>query len=178
MDESPGNQTNQESPPEVKINEQQLNLLNSQIQSEQNLALAVFGGLAAAVVGAGVWAMITALTSFQIGWMAVGVGFLVGFSVRYFGKGVDQIYGIIGAVFALLGCLTGNFLTVVYFVSVESQASFWSLLVGVDLTVIFNVIVETFEFIDLIFYGIAVYEGYRISFRKMTEQELKQITQM
>jgi len=122
--------------------------------------------------------MITALTSFQIGWMAVGVGFLVGFSVRYFGKGVDQIYGIIGAVFALLGCLTGNFLTVVYFVSVESQASFWSLLVGVDLTVIFNVIVETFEFIDLIFYGIAVYEGYRISFRKMTEQELKQITQM
>jgi len=54
MDESPGNQTNQESPPEVKINEQQLNLLNSQIQSEQNLALAVFGGLAAGVLVVGV----------------------------------------------------------------------------------------------------------------------------
>ena len=149
-----------------------------QMQSEQNLALAVLGGLAAAVLGATVWAIITALTNFQIGWMAVGVGFLVGFSVRYFGKGIDQIYGIIGAVFALLGCLAGNFLTVVYFVSVESQASFWSLLFDVDLAVIINVIVETFEFIDLIFYGFAVYEGYRISFRKMTEEELKQITQM
>ena len=66
--------------------------------------------------------------------------------MRYFGKGIDQIYGIIGAVFALLGCLAGNFLTVVYFVSVESQASFWSLLLDVDLAVIINVIIETFEF--------------------------------
>jgi len=44
-------------------------------RDNQNLSLGVGGGIAAAVVGAIIWAIITVVTGYQIGWMAVGVGF-------------------------------------------------------------------------------------------------------
>ena len=34
-----------------------------------------------------------------------------------------------------------------------------------------GLLIETFDFMDLLFYGIAIYEGYRFSFRNMTEEE-------
>ena len=178
MTEQGFTEENQERVEEPKINEQQLNLLMSQMQSEQNLPMAVLGGLVAALAGAIIWAIITAATDYQIGWMAVGVGFLVGFSVRFTGKGVDKIYGVIGAVFALLGCLAGNFFTVVYFVSVQESISFFDLLLGVDFNMIVNIMTDTFQVMDILFYGIAIYEGYRFSIKQITEQELAQITKV
>ena len=63
-------------------------MFNAQLDAEQNLPLGVCGGLLAAVLGAAVWAGVTVATGYQIGWMAVGVGFVVGFTVRLLGKGV------------------------------------------------------------------------------------------
>jgi len=62
----------------------------------------------AAGIGAALWALITVATNYQIGFMALGVGFLVGHSVRAFGKGVDTGFGVLGAVLALAGCLAGK----------------------------------------------------------------------
>ena len=47
-----------------------------------NLPPGVVAGLGAAIVGAAIWAAITAATDYQIGFMAIGVGFLAGFAVR------------------------------------------------------------------------------------------------
>ena len=35
--------------------------------------------------------------------------------------------------------------------------------------------VETFHPMDLLFYGIAIYEGYRFSFRELLEDEIESI---
>ncbi len=35
--------------------------------------------------------------------------------------------------------------------------------------------VATFSPIDLLFYGIAVYEGYRLSFRELTERDAEEL---
>ena len=48
------------------------------IRDNQNLGLGILGGVMAAVVGAALWAIITVAINYQIAWMAIGVGFLVG----------------------------------------------------------------------------------------------------
>ena len=56
--------------------------------------------------------------------MAIGVGFLVGIAVKFFGKGKTPIYGIIGAAFALLGCAIGNLLFYSGFIAKEEGVAF------------------------------------------------------
>jgi hypothetical protein len=43
-------------------------------------------------------------------------------------------------------------------------------------TVAMELLVATFSPMDLLFYGIAVYEGYHLSFRQVTDQELAELT--
>lgn len=159
---------------EVEIDQEKLESYMRKLKDEQNLPYGLIGGLIAALIGAGLWALLTALTKYQIGFMAIGVGFIVGYAIRFFGKGIDKIFGISGAVLALLGCVLGNFFTICYLVSVSESIPFFQLLFSTSLSTIVNVIASTFDVIDLLFYGIAVYEGYRFSFRQLTEEEVKQ----
>ena len=89
-----------------------------------NLPLGALAGLGAAIAGAAIWAAITAATEYQIGWMAIGVGFLVGFAVRVVGKGSEASFGVVGAVLALLGCLLGNLLTLAWFAAQQAPHTF------------------------------------------------------
>lgn len=148
--------------------------LMNDIKSKQNLPMAIVGGLAASIVAAVVWAIITYATGYQIGFMAIGVGILVGFAVNFFGKGMTTSFGIVGALFALFGCILGNLLTAVIAAYSLEGVSFLQIVMtfltspGVAL----EIMKETFSPIDLLFYGIAVYEGYRFSFRRISDEEM------
>jgi hypothetical protein len=139
------------------------------LKMEQNLPLSVIAGVAAALLMALLWAAITVMTEYQIGYMALAVGFVVGFAVRFAGKGIDQAFGITGAVLALVGCLLGNFFSIIGFAANEWDVSYFEMLSGflAEPSFIVEVMKETFSGIDLLFYGIAVYEGYRFSFRNI-----------
>lgn len=145
-----------------------------QLRAEQSLVLGILGGLFAAVVAGGLWALITYATGYKLGIAAIGVGFLVGIAVRFLGKGLDTSFGIVGAVLALFGCLLGNFLTVVIFASQIEGVPFLSILATFISApgVVVDVLAETFSPIDLLFYGIAVYEGFRFSIRQITDEEM------
>ena len=140
------------------------------LATEQNLLVGIAAGGVAALIGAGIWALITILTNYQIGWMAIGVGFLVGMAVRIAGKGIDTVFGVVGATMALLGCLLGNLFTLCYFIGIEYEIGTLDVLTQLDLSMVFGLFKETFSPIDLLFYGIAVYEGYRLSFRVEEEE--------
>jgi hypothetical protein len=133
-------------------------------RDNQNLSLGVIGGIAAAAVGAILWAVITVVTDHQIGWMAIGVGFLVGYAIRLFGKGVDPVFGVAGAAIALIGCIAGNLLTVVIVVSRQESIGIMTLLSRLTPGITMDIIKETFQPMDLLFYGLAVYEAYKISY--------------
>ena len=75
---------------EHQVSDAELQHALEQLRSQQNFPAAVVAGFAGGTVGAIVWAVITVATDYQIGWMAVGVGFLVGFAVRAVGKGIDR----------------------------------------------------------------------------------------
>jgi hypothetical protein len=134
--------------------------------------MGIIGGMVAALIGAGAWATVTVLTNFQIGWMAVGVGFLVGYAVRVFGKGLSNVYGFVGATLALTGCLAGNLFSVCAVISKQEAIPFFDLISRLNPLIIIDLMKATFSPIDLLFYGIAVYEGYRFSFRQITQDEL------
>ena len=144
------------------------------IRQNQNLPLAVIGGFAASVIAAVLWALITYLTNFQIGFMAIGVGIVVGYAVKVLGKGITTPFGIVGAIFALIGCLLGNLLTAVIAGSMEEGSSFSYVLSALMSSpgIILEVYKATFSPIDLLFYAIAIYEGFKISFRQITEEEM------
>ena len=67
--------------PAPEVDQMKMQMLMQQIRDNQNLSVAVLAGAVAALVGAAVWAAITVATNWQIGFMAIGIGFLVGFYV-------------------------------------------------------------------------------------------------
>lgn len=79
-----------------------------QLEDQPNLLMGLIGGVIAMLVGAIVWGAITYFTQYQIGWMSIGVGFLVGVAIRFFGQGKTLIFGVSAAALALIGCLLGN----------------------------------------------------------------------
>lgn len=132
-----------------------------------NLGAALLGGLIAALVGAVIWALITVTLKFQIGFMALGVGFLVGWAVKTLGKGRDVVYGVVGAVFALLGCLLGNLLSACGFIAVQAVEPVVSVTLRVlgNPSSIMTILQQSFRGITLLFYAFAVYEGYKFARR-------------
>jgi hypothetical protein len=124
------------------------------------------------VAAAGLWAIITASTGYQIGFMAVGVGFVVGYTIRLLGKGIDPVFGYAGSALALLGCVLGNILAASAILASQENVPFFDILAALDLRLAADLLVAWFSPIDVLFYGIAVYEGYKLSFRQLSEQEL------
>jgi hypothetical protein len=153
------------------IDPAQLEYLRQRLESEQNLPLGVLAGAVASLVGAALWAGITVATGYQIGFMAIGVGFLVGFAVRVAGKGISAPFGVLGAALALVGCLVGNLLAVSAIVAQSEGVPFWSVVAQLDPELIQRLMVAFFSPMDLLFYAIAVYEGYRLAFRQIKAQE-------
>ncbi len=97
-------------------------------------------------------------------YMAILVGLGVGFVVRFAGKGVTAKFGLVGAILALFSCVLGNFLTTVGFIASNNGLNFFEVLFNYDWSRIFLVIKRDFEYIDLVFYGLAVIVGYGTAF--------------
>ncbi|MBV7338768.1 hypothetical protein KFU94_63230 [Chloroflexi bacterium TSY] len=145
--------------------------LQDELRSQQSISGALIGGTIVALI----WAGITALTGFQIGWMAVGVGFVVGVAVQIFGRGVTPLFGLLGALLALGGCLMGNLTTVAIVVAQQEPITFWEIM-SIFLSrpaAAIEALSYTFSPIDLLFYGIALYQGYKFSFRDLTATPLQ-----
>ncbi|GGH70498.1 hypothetical protein [Phaeocystidibacter marisrubri] len=164
-------------PNQPSLDPETIRAYEEKIRAEQNLPMAIVAGLVAALVSSAVWALVTIKAESQIGWMAVGVGFLVGYAVRYMGKGIDNTFGVIGAVFALLGCVLGNIFSVYGFVTVEFDVTFMESLSAIPLGEVINVLIDDLSPYDFLFYGIALYEGFKFSFRQITQEEVIQNSQ-
>lgn len=141
-----------------------------QLLSEQNLRKAVLWGVLACLVGAVAWGLVSVSTGRQIGFMAIGVGFLVGIAMRQ-GKGVTPVFGVIGALLALVSCILGDFFSIIGYAAQEYDMSYMDMLLEVDYNEIFSVMIKNVVSMSALFYGIAVYEGYKLSFREQKQPE-------
>jgi hypothetical protein len=160
---------------EAAIDPAQAAFLRQRLASEQNLVLGAAAGIAASLAGAAAWAAITVATGYQIGFMAIGVGFLVGYAVRALGRGITAVFGFVGAALALLGCAVGNLLAVTALVAGNEGVPFLDALSRLDVPMARDLLIAFFSPMDLLFYAIALYEGYRLSFRQVSAEELQRM---
>lgn len=160
--------TNQTSIDQVTIEE---------LKSSQSIKGAILGGLIGAIAGAALWAIVTVITKYEIGYVAIGVGFLTGFSVRKLGRGFEKPFGYIGAIWSLIGCFVGNIFAILIMSANQYNISLIQVIHILNFNLLVSIVKDTFSLMDLVFYGIAVYEGYRFSFMKKDEviQKLNKI---
>jgi hypothetical protein len=136
------------------------------IQDERqrgDLLVAMLAGLLAAALSAGVWAVIAVLTNHAYGIVAVFLGALCGYAVRWGGRGSSLQFGVVGAVCALLGIAAGNVLAVAVFIAQELHLPLLTVLSKVDFQLVWEVLTEDFTVLDGLFYAFAVYEGFRFA---------------
>lgn len=127
-------------------------------------------GALACVVTALLWMAITLITDFQVGWMAVAVGFLVGHSVRLSLKWHSDLHGFMAAGYALLGCLIGNCLSAIVLVAREEGVSISMAISNADWEST-RVAMELFFMpVDILFYILALTAGFTIG-RGSNEEE-------
>ncbi len=93
--------------------------------------------------------------------MAVGVGALVGFALRS-GNG-GKTFGILGAFLALFGCVLGNYFSLIALASTEQHVGFFTMLNDADPAKVISAMWDDFMSASILFYAIAVYEGYKFS---------------
>jgi hypothetical protein len=124
--------------------------------------MGLVGGAVAMLVGAVLWGAITYLTEYQIGWMAIGVGFLVGIGIKFFGRGKTIGFGISGAILALIGCLIGNLIFYAGIIAREESISFLNVLfvLLINPAAALEVFSIAFSFMDILFYALAAYAGF------------------
>lgn len=129
------------------------------------IGLAVLAGIGAAIAGAALWALVTVLTNYELGIMAIAVGFMVGRAIIFVAKHGNATLGVIGAACALFGCLLGNLLSAVGFAAQAWNASYFDVLTSLNVDLATRLMTVSFSAMDLIFYAIGIYEGYRFSSR-------------
>ncbi len=132
-------------------------------QASENIVIGGVSGLVAALAGAATWATVTYYTKYQIGFMAIGIGYLVGIVMLKFGHGRSQAFGILAAVLAVGGCLIGNLFSACAFAADELDVPMMQIVGSLTPTVAVEILQEGFSAIDALFYFLAVSAAFRAS---------------
>lgn len=148
------------------------------LRMEQKLIPGILSGLIVGIIGAIIWGIITVATGVQFGYIALAIGAGVGFTIRKFGNGIDSIFGIWGAGISLFSVLLGNCFSLIGFIANAEGLGYIETLIRLDYSYLPALLGETFEIIDLAFYGIAVYEGYKFSFILITEKRIMELREI
>ena len=156
----------------AKMDRKKVEAALQSLMGEENFAMAVLAGSVGALICAFAWAAITVATGYQVGIVAIAVGFIVATAVRIAGRGLTSRFRVLGAVLALLGCVLGNLFTILYFGAKETGMPLMDFLRLIDVTMIPSLMMDSFSGMNLVFYGIAVYEGYNLSLRQIRDEDL------
>jgi hypothetical protein len=140
-----------------------VNTLREVVPPAENLLLGTIAGALGMALGTAVWVGITLATNYQIGYMAVGVGFLVGLAMRFAGKGRSQIFAVVGAVLSLLGCALGNLFTGCAILARESEVGFGEVLAQLNAPLVGEIMSVMFSPMDLLFYALGAWAGWKHS---------------
>ena len=77
-----------------------------------NMGRSIIGGALGGLVGAVIWAGISCFTGYEIGWIAWGVGGLVGLGCAWGGRGGGRALGVIAVVITLVSIMAGKYAAV------------------------------------------------------------------
>ncbi len=106
-------------------------LLGRRLIEEQKPRYALLAGAVVALAGAMIWTIVALATSFDIQWLAIGIGAACGLAVGYFGRVVDRRFARMSAYCCILACVCGELL-----VAYALQVEIWLLYSAKSLTLL------------------------------------------
>jgi hypothetical protein len=121
------------------------------------------GGAIGALVGAGIWAAIAILTDYEIGYIAVLVGFLAGHGVRLAARGRGRALQFVAVAMSIVGLLAAKYFLFAHY-TIEMLAEQGQQLSYLDprLAIVFPfALVEIVSPFDLLWIFLAVGAAYR-----------------
>jgi hypothetical protein len=131
------------------------------------LVPAVLAGVVAAILGAVVWGLIVKWTDYEVGFVAWGIGFLVGIAVVAATRGArGLVFQFVAVACALLGILLGKYLSFAWVLQEvaeqETQGAIEIPVLSMDTVDLFlDELGTVFDWIDLLWAGLAVYTAWR-----------------
>lgn len=139
---------------------------------EQDMAGGIVAGIAGALAGTCIWVATIVVTGHPSEGMAMSVGILAGLAMRMGGKGIDEVFGLAGALLAMAGLSIGILFSIYYLVNAAEPMGIGELLSRLGSAGLLNVIKAIFNPVALLFYCFVVFAGYRLSFRIVSEEEV------
>lgn len=118
------------------------NLASNEPEQKGYILGALAGGVVAGAICTLLWIKIVELIDYEHSYYALAVGAIVGFSVRWVGRGETFLFGIIAAVCSVVSCFLGEYLS-------------W---VDIDLY-------------SIAFYIVAALEGYKIAINEKDDDD-------
>jgi hypothetical protein len=167
---TPRPETNDETSSVFEISEDGFQKYSRLMLKNQNFFMGIIGGLAAFIAGVGLWTGTMLLLSYKLDWMALGVGLMIGFSVRLLGKGVEWKFGIIGAILAFFGSISGNLLTACIIFSHGKSISLFSVILQLTPKTELYFLKAVIGPFDVIFCIGAILIGYYFAFKPLKGQ--------
>ena len=138
--------------------------------AEQNFAGAVLFGAIATILSAWVYGLFGA-TGATIGFVAMGIGFVVGFTVQYVGRGIDTRFTLLASAYAVIGCLGGNLFALVGRAARASGVSSFELLRSMPPGELVNRTIADLQFVDLVFWLLAIWAAAYWANRPLTREQ-------
>jgi len=132
---------------------------------DQNPLGAVLGGIIGVPISSAFWTEVVSIYKLEINILAIAVGFIVGYMVKILGKGNTPVYGIIGVIFTLFGCISGRIMSAMILNSGKPITLIADQVINLNTGMAVYYLESTFQISDLIFYIIALFAGYYCSFR-------------
>ena len=135
---------------------------------KQNMTMGIIGGIAASIVGNAVWIGIT-LLGYKIDFLALCVGFFIGYSVKFLGKGIGPKFGYAAGTIAFVSTLIAYFLLGCILFGKVNHISFLSVFNHMNITTALYLLRGVIKFWDVIFCLGAVGIAYYFSFKPLKE---------
>lgn len=142
---------------------------------EQSFGLALAAGGLAALAGSLAWTAFAVFGGQKVGYIALGIGFLVGWVVRRTGRGTSWIFGAAAALLTLASCALGMVLSFAVRVTLAEGAELSLSTLEQLLRVLLSLSLEdalraSVNPVDGVFTLIATYQAFQLGYTRSKDE--------
>jgi len=140
-----------------------------QKQGSVNMLSGFIGGALAAVFGAIIWAAVAFFAHYEFGFISIGVGLIVGYSTRAMAGHGNPAVGLMSGGLSMGACMLGGVLAAIAIVAQNDPASIgflnYFVISFTHPDILLKIFGLVFDPLDMLFYLIAIYNGYHFGSR-------------
>ena len=137
---------------------------------EQDFGAALVTGLIATFLGVLLFVFIAYIAGFGAGPFKFALAAIIGLTIRYFGKGIDPKFGILGAVLTLVGGFVGTFFNVIGTGAFQIDRGYFETFELVEMSEWFKMYSRAITKMYLLWLAGATYFAYWLSKRRITDK--------